>query len=270
MTSDATHEEAVSLLQELGLKEYEAKCFVGLSRMSSGTAKGLSEVTEVPRTRVYDAVRILEAKGLVEVQHSSPQQFRAVPLSEATETLRDQYEERVERLQSALREMGSIESDDDDEAELQEVWSLTGSEAIENRAAAIIGDTTNEVVLVIGSDAVLTEPLIEQLNSIDSDIDLIVGSGSASIRDRVEQEIPRATAFLSELDWLRGEMTPQEDAAVGRLLLVDRSAMLVSSIDPQTGDEQAIFATGLRNGLIVIARRLLSQGVVEMTPLEQD
>jgi len=269
MTSDATHEEAVSLLQELGLKEYEAKCFVGLSRMSSGTAKGLSEVTEVPRTRVYDAVRILEAKGLVEVQHSSPQQFRAVPLSEATETLRDQYEERVERLQSALSEMGRIEADND-EAELQEVWSLSGSDAIENRAAAISADATDEVVLVIGSEAVLTEPLIKQLNSLDPNADLIVGTGSASIRDRVEQEIPRATAFLSELDWLHSEMIPEEDAAVGRLLLVDRSTMLVSSINPQTGDEQAIFATGLRNGLIVIARRLLSQGVVEMTPLEQD
>ncbi|EMA22284.1 transcriptional regulator [Haloarcula argentinensis DSM 12282] len=237
--------------------------------MSSGTAKGLSEVTEVPRTRVYDAVRILEAKGLVEVQHSSPQQFRAVPLSEATETLRDQYEERVERLQSALREMGRIEPEDD-EAELQEVWSLSGSDAIENRAAAISEDATDEVVLVIGSEAVLTDPLIAQLNSLDANTDLIVGTGSPSIRDRVEQEIPRATAFLSELDWLHSEMTPEEDAAVGRLLLVDRSTMLVSSIDPQTGDEQAIFATGLRNGLIVIARRLLSQGVVEMTPLEQD
>jgi len=237
--------------------------------MSSGTAKGLSEVTDVPRTRVYDAVRILEAKGLVEVQHSSPQQFRAVPLPEATETLRAQYEERVERLQSALSEIGSIE-DEEDEAELQEVWSLSGSDAIENRAAAIIGDATDEVVLVIGSEAVFTESLIEQLNSLDSDIELIVGSGSASIRDRVEQQIPRATAFLSELGWLRGELTPAEDAAVGRLLLVDRSALLGSSIDPQTSDEQPIFATGLRNGLIVIARRLLSQGVVEMTPLQQD
>ncbi|EMA00905.1 putative transcriptional regulator [Haloarcula vallismortis ATCC 29715] len=237
--------------------------------MTSGTAKGLSEVTEVPRTRVYDAVRILEAKGLVEVQHSSPQQFRAVPLSEATETLRTQYEDRVERLQSTLREMGSIESEDE-EAELQEVWSLSGSDAIENRAAAIIEDATDEVVLVIGTEAVLSESLIEELNSLDPDIELIVGSGSASIRDRVEQQIPRATAFLSELGWLHGELTPAEDAAVGRLLLVDRSTLLVSSIDPQTSDEQAIFATGLRNGLIVIARRLLSQGVMEMTPLEQD
>jgi len=87
--------EAVEVLQQLGLKEYEARCFVGLSRLNTGTAKQLSELTEVPRTRVYDAIRVLEAKGLVEIQHSSPRQFRAVPLDEATETW-DQYEGRVE------------------------------------------------------------------------------------------------------------------------------------------------------------------------------
>ena len=94
MSTDDTLDEAVTALQELGLKEYEAQCFVGLSRLSSGTAKQLSEITDVPRTRVYDAIRLLEAQGLVEVQHSSPQRFRAVPLEEATETLRDQYEAR--------------------------------------------------------------------------------------------------------------------------------------------------------------------------------
>ena len=88
-------EQAVEVLQQLGLKEYEARCFVGLSRLNTGTAKQLSELTEVPRTRVYDAIRVLESQGLVEIQHSSPQQFRAVSLDEATETLRDQYEDRV-------------------------------------------------------------------------------------------------------------------------------------------------------------------------------
>ena len=56
-------EEAVRVLNELGLKEYEARCFVGLSRLDTGTAKKLSELTDVPRTRVYDAIRVLEAKG---------------------------------------------------------------------------------------------------------------------------------------------------------------------------------------------------------------
>lgn len=269
MNSEATQEEAISLLQELGLKEYEAKCFVGLSRMSSGTAKGLSEVTEVPRTRVYDAVRILEAKGLVEVHNSSPQRFRAVPLAEATETLRDQYESRVERLQSALGEIESIETDDED-AELQEVWSLSGSDAVENRAATIIEGATEEVVLVIGDETVLTDSLIDLLGALDEEIDIVIGSGSAALKRRIQQAVPRATSFISELDWLHGDIDPEEDAAVGRLLLVDRSTLLTSSIDPPTGEEQAIFATGLKNGLIVVARRLLSQGVVEMTTPEQD
>src|SRR6056297_4042684 len=103
MDTDANVEEAIEVLQQLGLKEYEARCFVGLTRLKTGTAKKLSELTEVPRTRIYDAIRVLEAQGLVEIQHSSPQRFRAVSLEEATETLRDQYEARVERLATALR-----------------------------------------------------------------------------------------------------------------------------------------------------------------------
>src|SRR6056297_2853298 len=102
MSTENALEEATEVLQQLGLKEYEARCFVGLSRLPTGTAKQLSEITDVPRTRIYDAIRVLEAQGLVEIQHSSPQQFRAVPLEEATETLRDQYEARVDRLQKAL------------------------------------------------------------------------------------------------------------------------------------------------------------------------
>jgi len=87
MTTSEPVAEAVEVLQQLGLKEYEARCFVGLTRVETTTAKRLGEMTEVPRTRVYDAIRVLESHGLVEIQHSSPQQFRAVPLDEAIETL---------------------------------------------------------------------------------------------------------------------------------------------------------------------------------------
>lgn len=137
MDTNKNLEEAVEVLQQLGLKEYEARCFVGLSRLHSGTAKQLSEMTEVPRTRVYDAIRMLEAQGLVEIQHSSPQQFRAVPLEEATETLRDQYEARVDRLHGALDTVEVIDADDD-ESPVQEVWAMTGQDAIENRTNELI------------------------------------------------------------------------------------------------------------------------------------
>lgn len=61
---------------------------------------------------------------------------------------------------------------------------------------------------------------------------------------------------------LHGVATTEEDTAIGRLLLVDRSTILVSSIMPDSKEEQAIFGEGFGNGLVVIARRLMAQGLI--------
>lgn len=253
-------EEAIDILQELGLKEYEARCFVGLTRLSTGTAKQLSEITEVPRTRVYDAIRVLEAQGLVEVQHSSPQRFRAVSLNEATETLRDQYESRVDRLYSALETVDVI--DDEMESTVQEVWGMSGRDAIENRTTQLIDTATEEVVLVIGDESLLTPTLVKTLNDIGEDIDLLIGALTESLVERIHDEVPQAKTFVSGLEWLHGSEVGPEETAIGRLLLVDRSSILVSSIMPESKKEQAIFGEGFGNGLVVIARRLMAQGLL--------
>ena len=252
-------EEAIEILQQLGLKEYEARCFVGLARLNTGTAKKLSDITEVPRTRVYDAIRVLEAQGLVEIQHSSPQQFRAVPLEEATETLRDQYEERVGRLQSAL---ATIDSVDDEESEVQQIWAMSGQDAIGNRTDQLIESANEEIVFVVGDESLLTDDLVEALNDVDDDIDLVVGTLSESLRDDLQEAVPRATTFVSGLEWLQGEDLIDDETAIGRLLLIDRSTILVSSILPDSKEEQAIFGEGFTNGLVVIARRLMAQGLI--------
>ena len=251
-------QEAVDVLQQLGLKEYEARCFVGLSQLPAGTAKKLSEMTDVPRTRVYDAVRVLEAQGLVEIQHSSPQRFRAVSLSEATETLRDQYDARVDRLHSALEDVQL--SAPPEESSIQEVWSMTGSTAIETRTDKLLRQAESEIVLVVADESLLTDRLIAKLNGIDEEVDLLVGAVSESVRAEIEDAIPRAPTYGSGREWLREEQVDTGETAIGRLVLVDRSTILVSSIVPSTGEEHAIFGEGFGNGLVVIARRLMSQG----------
>jgi len=253
-------EEAIEVLQQLGLKEYEARCFVGLTRVNTCTAKKLSDLTEVPRTRVYDAIRVLEAQGLVEIQHSSPQQFRAVSLDEATETLRDQYEDRVERLHDALDTVEIV--DEGDESPVQEIWAMTGQDAIENRTEQLIETATDEIVLVIGDESLLTEDLVETLNEVGDGVELLIGTLTLSLQEKVRAAVPDATTFVSGLEWLHGVATTEEDTAIGRLLLVDRSTILVSSIMPDSKEEQAIFGEGFGNGLVVIARRLMAQGLI--------
>ena len=253
-------EEAIEVLQQLGLKEYEARCFVGLSRVETGTAKRLSEMTEVPRTRVYDAIRVLEAQGLVQIHHSSPQRFRAVPLEEATETLLDQYEARVERLHDALDTVEIVH--EDDEEPVQQVWAMSGTDGIENRTTELIETATEEIVLVIGEESLLTDELVETLNEVGTGVELVLGGATESIQARLQTAVPGATTFVSGLDWMHSEVETDDQTAIGRLLLVDRSTILVSSILSSTNDERAIFGEGFGNGLVVIARRLMAQGLL--------
>ncbi len=259
MNASENIEEAIQVLQELGLKEYEARCFVGLTRLETGTAKKLSEMTEVPRTRVYDAIRVLEAQGLVQIQHSSPQRFRAVPLDEATATLRDQYESRVDRLHESLSRIDTV---DEDEEPIQQVWSMSGQEGIENRTEELIGTASEEIVLVIGDESLLTENLVATLNRVEGEVELLVGALTEPLEEKVKTAVPEATTFISGLEWLHGENAAEDETAIGRLLLVDRSTILVSSIMPESKEEQAIFGEGFGNGLVVIARRLMAQGLL--------
>jgi sugar-specific transcriptional regulator TrmB len=257
-TPDEALDESISVLQQLGLKEYEAKCFVGLTRLTIGTAKQLSEVTEVPRTRIYDAIRVLEAQGLVEIRHTSPKQFRAVPLEEALETLRDQYQDRIERLEGLLDGMEDVEPSE--ETPVQEVWSMTGATAVENRTEQLIDASESEVVFVIGHPSLLTDDLVDTLNRIGPDVDLLVGTVTESLQEQVKSAVPGARTFVSGLEWLND--TTDSGVVIGRLLLVDRSTILVSTVEPDSGDEHAVFGGGFKNGLVVISRRLLSQGLI--------
>jgi hypothetical protein len=116
--------------------------------------------------------------------------------------------------------------------------------------------------LVLGDESLLTAELIDSLSGLGSGVDLLVGAATEPLEARVHDAVPNATTFVSGLEWLRSENGADDDLAIGRLLLVDRSTILVSTLVPDTGEEQAIFGGGFRNGLVVIARRLLAQGLL--------
>ena len=259
MTTEANQEEAIEGLQQLGLQEYEARCFVGLTRLSTGTAKKLSEITEVPRTRVYDAIRVLKTKGLVEIHHSSPQQFRAVPLEEAMETLRDQYESRVKRVRTALEDIENVESED--ESPVQEVWSISGAEAIQNRLVEVIGDADEEILLVVGHQSTLSAEAREALDGLPEQSDILIANESQRPTQELQEVFPDRAQFLSGLEWIEEPETADGDPDIGVLLFVDRSIILVSFTLPDGGEKQAIYGRGNGNGFVIMARRIFSRGI---------
>lgn len=257
---DTTHREAIELLQELGLKQYESKCFVALTRIGRGTAKDISDTSEVPRTRVYDAIRVLETKGLVEIQHSNPQQFRAVGIDEAVETLRTEYENRAEELRTALASLDPPETDA--ETPVHEVWSLTGTTAIQNRTVDFVDEATEEVMFIAGTASVATDDLSDRLAAADRrGVDLVLGVADASIRSRLKTVVSDTDVFVSGLEWLESGTEPEDRTQVTRLLLVDGTNILVSTQPSTIGEEQAVVGHGFDNGVVTIARRLMTTGL---------
>lgn len=261
MDHETAHTTAIKTLEDLGLKQYEAACFTALTRMDHATAKELSDATDVPRTRVYDAIEQLQAEGLVDVQQSSPKQFRAVSITAATALLRQRFNERFTTLQTSLDSLETLDDDDPDDP--SNVWTTTGSETITRRAINFLDGASKEIILIVNSDRVVTDQLLTRLQAAhDRDVAIYIGTLSGSLHDRIDTALPNVTLFESELDWLQPQSSAEAEEAIGRLLLVDRETLLVSSLahhSPYT--ESALWSDGVGNGLLVIARRLLAAGL---------
>jgi sugar-specific transcriptional regulator TrmB len=256
--------QAVELFQRLGFKQYEAKCFVALSQLPEGTAKEISETSDVPRTRVYEAIRVLESKGLVEVQHSTPQRFRAVPVDEAVSVLRREHDSRLDTLTGALESLEPASSAEDEEV-THEVWSLSGATAIANRTTKVVGDADEEAVVVVGHELAFTDDLADALGDAQrAGVDVVVGAVTDELREQVTDRLPSVEAFTSGLGWLHGAAVDPGGTVISRLVLVDRETILVSSFSESATDSEphkAVLGKGLENGFVVIARRMMSTGL---------
>jgi sugar-specific transcriptional regulator TrmB len=263
MEGNSDVDEAVEILQQMGLKEYEARCFVALTRLSEATAKRISEVSDVPRTRVYDAIRVLETKGLVEVQHTNPKLFRSIPVEEAVGNLLDTFESRGSRLSDTLHGLESVSPDDSPEV-CHEVWALSGDRAISNRSYQLIDDAEEELALVARSEVFEDGELVARLGSaLDRGVDVTVGTLDGS-PDGLRETLSGADVFSSGVGWIASSSDAEDSTEIRRVMLFDRETILVSSdhaTDSDASEETAVFGHGFNNGLVAVLRRMLSSRI---------
>ncbi|WP_336036805.1 TrmB family transcriptional regulator [Halobacterium yunchengense] len=137
--------EAVEALRELGLSNYEARVFVALQRLGSGTAQDVARTSEVPRSQVYGAADDLATRGLVEVVESSPKEYRPVSLDRAREQLRERVERQHER---AFENLEAVHEDRAGHSDESDVATLRGRDPIRDRAADLVAAADSEVLLV--------------------------------------------------------------------------------------------------------------------------
>ena len=252
---------AVDALEQLGLTEYEARCFVALTQIPHGTAKEVAQVADVPRSRVYETMDRLQSRGLVEVQKGEPQTFQSVSIDTAVRVLRKQYESYFETAERTLRQLEPVFKESQ-----QAVWALSTHEQVTERVLDLLGDATDELLLVVLSERLLDEEVLTFLGAAsERGVTVYVGTDHEAVRERVENSEADAEVFSTGLiEWF-GSMS--EPPRIGRLLMVDRGPVLVSAIHDEHSsgvpNETAAWTDGHDHGFATFAERVFTYELKE-------
>jgi len=252
-------EEATALLETFGLTEYEARCFVALTRIDHGTAREIAEVADVPRPRVYDSVESLQERGLADVQDAQPRRFRAADPRDAVDTIRREYGERLDRLEGVLPRLRSPEPRD----ERAGVWVVEGDEAVSDRLTALAGDANHELLVVVAVDSLLTDDFLAALAAAgERGVDITLGSPAPAIRERVREALSDPTVVET---WTWWEEYPIEAGEISAILMADGRELLVSSdveTDlPGVDRHSAVWTDDERAPLVGLMRPLLASAI---------
>jgi sugar-specific transcriptional regulator TrmB len=92
--------EAIARLSErMDFGEYEIEAYLAVLDHGELTASEVAEVTDIPQPRVYDTVRTLADRGLVELRESRPMRVVALDPEEAFPPVRQSLDELVADLE---------------------------------------------------------------------------------------------------------------------------------------------------------------------------
>ncbi|SFC27424.1 Sugar-specific transcriptional regulator TrmB [Halobiforma haloterrestris] len=247
-------EEAVRSLTELGLTEYEARCFVALARISSGTAKEISDVAEVPRSRVYDTIERLDRKGLVTVQQSDPREYRAISIDLAIERIRDDYDSRINAAENALQQLERPDS-----RENEGTWAISRPEYVTDRIVTFLEEADDSIHLVAAApDSIDREVYADLCDVAEGEPEVVVEVPTEDDREAFHEEVPEATVVVAEELQTTTAVNEERPA---KLLLVDGEAVVASGLKesdlPDVVHETAVWTYGRDHGFAAWMRELL-------------
>ncbi|MBM3791438.1 MAG: TrmB family transcriptional regulator [Acidobacteria bacterium] len=138
--------DAVALLERLGLSTYEAKAYFAAVGQPPITGYRLSQLSGVPRARIYEIVEKLAAKGLLIFQSGD----RTLLTAANYEKFLDQKESESREIIDGLREaMAAVPA-----AESSGIWNIAGRTQVLQTARDLLAAAKRYVYLEVMAEDV--------------------------------------------------------------------------------------------------------------------
>ena len=166
-------QDFINNIKHLGLNSYEAKIWVALLSRGVSSAGELSDISQVPRSRVYDVLESLERKGFILVKLGKPIKYIAVHPQEVISRVKKRNEEELQQKMDEMEKLKTSEV----VGELEALYktgithvdpenianSIRGKRNIYSYLAAMIKNAEKSVTLIT-----TPENLAEELSTLRS------------------------------------------------------------------------------------------------------
>ncbi len=136
--------ETSSRLKELGFSQYEAACYMALVGIHPVNGSQLSKISGIARSRIYDVLRSLIAKGyVIEVKSG---QYAPLPSDELIRRLKRGFEANIAAFEKEIAKACKKE-------DFEYVWTLTGYDNVMAKARDMIASAKNEIYVRLFPEA---------------------------------------------------------------------------------------------------------------------
>lgn len=144
-------EEAVPLLEDLGLAEEDARVYLGVLRMGSAKVSEISHLTNTDRVKAYKILENLRNQGFVTSTLSSPILFSANEPKMVLDDILKKKKSKIERLeknQHRLLQVLEKLKGSNTEANLPKLTVISGRDNIYDQIKKMIENTKDELYIV--------------------------------------------------------------------------------------------------------------------------
>jgi len=141
-----TNYRIIKSLRKFGLTEYESSAYMTLNYMISASASEIAENAKIPRSRIYEILKMLERKGFVEIENSKPLKYSVVP---PKEIFRENKREIIAELEESEKDLVEIYENQLSKVPAP-VWLIHGPEKIIEKELELISKARKTIAIRMG------------------------------------------------------------------------------------------------------------------------
>jgi len=149
MSTPVISERVEKALREIGLTEYECQAYLSLLHQGEDTAEIISQLSNIPYTKVYSVLESLEERGWVEHGGGRPRRYYPRSPIDALRSEQISLESRFEENQGIVLEELQPLYEKREIKEIPEIWIVRGETNSFNNILDLVTKARKEIMLAI-------------------------------------------------------------------------------------------------------------------------